>query len=187
MMVATLTNRALTAILIVSASQNTSSGDMVRNFSLITGRIADIARGQLRATAGQGAVQQIMIVIRHHFMTWKFRVVASTEPHRVSRSTETINTSAAPTEIARPACSTRPLALSLLPLAAPVILIVKSSVASAHPFGRSERQEATAATSPATPTMDAGNWPGGPENLSSNGSSIVTCPGTTDVMVIENS
>jgi hypothetical protein len=35
-----------------------------------------------------------------------------------------------------PACSTRPLALSLLPLAAPpVILIVKSSVASAHPFG----------------------------------------------------
>jgi hypothetical protein len=31
MMVATLTNRAVTAILIVSASQNTSSGDMVRN------------------------------------------------------------------------------------------------------------------------------------------------------------
>src|SRR5215469_4540649 len=122
--------------------------------------------------------------MHNHFRTWKFRVVASTEPHRVSRSTETINTSAAPTEFVRPASSTRPLALSLLPLAAPVILIVKSSVASAHPFGRSERQEATAATSPATPTMDAGNWPGGPENLSSNGSSIVTCPGTTDVMVI---
>src|SRR5262249_28429266 len=31
MMVATLTNRAVTAILVVSANQNTSSGDMVRN------------------------------------------------------------------------------------------------------------------------------------------------------------
>ena len=68
--------------------------------------------------------------VHNHFVTWKFRVVANTEPHRVSRSTETINTSVAPTEFVRPACSTRPLALSLLPLAAPVILIVKSSVAS---------------------------------------------------------
>src|SRR5215471_741340 len=35
MMVATLTNRAVTAILVVSANQNTSSGDMVRKFCAI--------------------------------------------------------------------------------------------------------------------------------------------------------
>ena len=59
----------------------------------------------------------------------------------------------------------------------PVILMVKSSVASAHPRGSSDRQDDTAATSPATPTIDAGNCPGGPENRSSNGNSIVTAPG----------
>src|SRR5262245_54076168 len=74
MMVATLTNRALTAILIVSASQNMSSGDMVRNFSPITGRIADIARGQLRATTGRSAGQQIMIVIRHTQLLYDLEV-----------------------------------------------------------------------------------------------------------------
>src|SRR5262249_41552156 len=35
MMVATLTNRAVTAILVASANQNTSSGDMVRKFCAI--------------------------------------------------------------------------------------------------------------------------------------------------------
>jgi hypothetical protein len=58
--------------------------------------------------------------------------------------------------------------------------MVKSSVASADPLGNSDRQDDTAATSPAVPTIDAGNCPGGPENLSSYGSSIVTWPGTTD-------
>src|SRR5258708_6191742 len=85
--------------------------------------------------------------------------------------------SAAPTELVRPACSTRPFALSFSPLATPVILMVKSSVATAQPRGTSDRQDDTAATSPAVPTIDAGNWPGGPENRSSNGSSMTTWPG----------
>jgi hypothetical protein len=40
----------------------------------------------------------------------------------------------------------------------------------------------TAATSPAVPTMEAGNCPGGPEKRASNGSSIVTSPGETATM-----
>jgi hypothetical protein len=72
-------------------------------------------------------------------------------------------------------------------LAAPVILIVKSKVATAQPFGISVRQDATAATSPAVPTIDAGNRVGGPENRSSNGSSTVTKPGLTETRRIENS
>src|SRR6516225_7968832 len=121
---------------------------------------------------------------RAYFTPGKFLVVASTAPHNPSLSDDTIYTSAAPTELVRPACSTRPLALSLSPFATPVIIIVKSSVAKAQPFGRSERQEATAATSPAAPTIDAGNCPGGPENRSSNGKSIVTSPGMTETMLM---
>src|SRR5215475_8657854 len=65
--------------------------------------------------------------------------------------------------------------------------MVKSEVASAHPFGISVRQDATAATSPAVPTIDAGKRFGGPENLSSNGSSIVTEPGLSETTLMENS
>src|ERR1700727_575659 len=86
--------------------------------------------------------------------------------------------SAAPTELVRPSCSTRPFARSLSPLAAAVILMVKSRVATAQPFGIRVRQDATAAISPAVPTIDAGKRLGGPENLSSNGSSTVTEPGS---------
>ena len=43
-----------------------------------------------------------------------------------------------------------------------------------------QRQDETAATSPAVPTSDAGNCPGGPENRSSNGSLITTCPGIAE-------
>src|SRR3954454_12933373 len=89
-------------------------------------------------------------------------------------------TSAAPTELVRPACSTLPRARNLSPLATPVILMVKSSVATAHPCGSSDRQDDTAATSPAAPTIDAGNCPGGPEKRSSNGSSITTSPGAAE-------
>jgi hypothetical protein len=89
--------------------------------------------------------------------------------------------------IVRPSCSTRPFALNFSPLAIPVILMVKSSVASAHPFGIRVRQDATAAMSPAVPTIDAGKRFGGPENLSLNGSSIVTEPGTSETTVMENS
>jgi hypothetical protein len=37
------------------------------------------------------------------------------------------------------------------------------------------------------PTSDAGNCPGGPENRSSNGSSITTCPGIAEATLIEYS
>src|ERR1700678_3717276 len=94
--------------------------------------------------------------------------------------------SAAPTELVRPSCSTRPLARSLSPRAAAVILMVKSRVATAQPFGIRVRQDATAAISPAVPTIEAGKRLGGPENLSSNGSSTVTAPGLTDTRLMEN-
>src|SRR5271154_114016 len=58
--------------------------------------------------------------------------------------------------------------------------MVKSRVASAHPLGNSDKQDDTAATSPATPTIEAGNCPGGPENLSSNGNSTTTWPGASE-------
>ena len=61
-------------------------------------------------------------------------------------------------------------------MTAAVELSAPASVAKAQPFGNSERHEATAATSPAAPTIDAGNCPGGPENRSLNGNSIVTAP-----------
>src|SRR5215472_3212577 len=63
----------------------------------------------------------------------------------------------------------------------------KANVASAQPFGISVRQDATAATSPAVPTIDAGKRCGGPENLSSNGSSTVTKPGASETTSMENS
>jgi hypothetical protein len=50
-----------------------------------------------------------------------------------------------------------------------------------------DRQDDTAATSPAVPTIDAGNNVGGPENLSAKGSSMVTKPGVTETTVIEYS
>jgi hypothetical protein len=63
-------------------------------------------------------------------------------------------------------------------------LTVKSKVASAQPFGRRDRQDETAATSPAVPTIDAGKSVFGPENLSSNGNSIVTSPGEKETTLI---
>jgi len=48
-----------------------------------------------------------------------------------------------------------------------------------------DRQDVTAAISPAVATIDAGNSVGGPENLTANGSSMVTKPGVTETTVIE--
>ena len=53
---------------------------------------------------------------------------------------------------------------------------------SAQPRGSSDRHDVTAATSPAVPTMEAGNCPGGPEKRLSKGSSIVTSPGSIETM-----
>src|SRR5687767_2986298 len=44
-----------------------------------------------------------------------------------------------------------------------------------------------AATSPRTPTMDAGKWLGGVENRSTKGISTTTSPGAAETMLMPNS